>query len=199
MQQRSENTRNRILHSATHLFSQNGYEATSVAEICEAAGVSKGAFYHHFPTKQEVFNTLLQDWLSGIDAQMESFQGTIQTIPETLIQMTALLRDVFQAADERLPMFLEFWTQASRTPSVWRSTIAPYHKYQTFFASLITRGIQEGSIRPVDPDIASRLIVSLALGLVLQGVLDPKGEDWVKVAEQIMRLLMEGFSSRREL
>ena len=174
MQQRSESTRNRILHSATHLFSHNGYEATSVAEICAAAEVSKGAFYHHFPTKQDVFNTLLQNWLAGIDDQMEQIKGNVQTVPDTLIQMTSLLRGVFQAADERLPLFLEFWTQASRTPSVWQSTIAPYHLYQTFFTSLVNQGIQEGSIRPVDPNTASRLIVSLALGLVLQGIFDPQ-------------------------
>ena len=55
MQQRSEETRNAIIEAAETLFTQQGYTAAGVAEICEAAGVSKGAFYHHFETKQAVF------------------------------------------------------------------------------------------------------------------------------------------------
>jgi AcrR family transcriptional regulator len=48
MQARGEETRSRILHSALSLFGRQGYDATGVAGICEAAAVSKGAFYHHF-------------------------------------------------------------------------------------------------------------------------------------------------------
>ena len=59
MQARSHETRSRILQSAIDLFSKEGYDATGVAEICTAAGVSKGAFYHHFPTKQALFLALL--------------------------------------------------------------------------------------------------------------------------------------------
>jgi len=62
MQQRSEETRKHILEAAQRLFSAKGYDATGVAEICQAAGVSKGAFYHHFLTKQAVFLVLLENW-----------------------------------------------------------------------------------------------------------------------------------------
>ena len=72
MQQRSMETRKRILDAAQSLFSQSGYDATGVAEICRAAGVSKGAFYHHFPSKQAIFLELLDGWLSRLD---ESFNG----------------------------------------------------------------------------------------------------------------------------
>lgn len=61
MQTRSEETRARILQAALTLFARLGYEAASVEDICVEAGVSKGAFYHHFPTKQAVFLQLLHD------------------------------------------------------------------------------------------------------------------------------------------
>ena len=197
MQQRSEETRHRILQSAIRLFSNNGYDATSVADICQSAGVSKGAFYHHFPTKQAVFRSLLDDWLAGIDQQMDALRQTGQTVPENLVSMAGMLRGVFQDADQRLAMFLEFWTQSSRDPTLWQTTIDPYRRYQAFFAALVQQGIQEGSFRKVDPDMAARLIVSLAVGLLLQGLLDPHGADWVQVGQQGMQLLMDGFSTMR--
>jgi AcrR family transcriptional regulator len=69
MQARSEKTHKEIMKSAVAEFSRSGYDAASVADICREAGVSKGAFYHHFPSKQKLFLAIMQDWLKGIDKQ----------------------------------------------------------------------------------------------------------------------------------
>ena len=47
-------SRDRILAAATALFLSEGVEAVSVAEVCRAAGVSNGSFFHHFPSKEEL-------------------------------------------------------------------------------------------------------------------------------------------------
>jgi AcrR family transcriptional regulator len=192
-QQRSEETRSRILNSAGEAFATKGYASASVDDICTAAGVSKGAFYHHFPSKQAIFLALLQGWLKSLDPALEAMrQGTV---PETFIRMTGMLPLVFASAQDRLPMFLEFWLQASRDQAIWEATIAPYHHYQGLFARLVEEGIAEGSIKAVDPRATAQVIVSLAVGLLLQGILDPQGADWQKVAEQSMQILMNGLSN----
>ena len=61
MQQRSEETQAQIIKSAIKLFAANGYTAASVDMICKDAGISKGAFYHHFPSKQTVFVAMVDD------------------------------------------------------------------------------------------------------------------------------------------
>jgi hypothetical protein len=101
---------------------------------------------------------------------------------------------VFQSAGNHLQMFLEFWIQASRDATIWEATIAPYHRYQTLFASLIEEGITEGSLEPVDTQITAQVIVSFAVGLLLQGLLDPQGADWEKVAKQGIQYLMDGIT-----
>ena len=191
-QQRGEETRARILDAAVRRFAIAGYDAASVEEICTEAGVSKGAFYHHFPTKQAVFLALMQGWLAMIDVGMQAVRK--ETVPETLVTMTNLLPGVFAAAENRLPMFLEFWLQASRDETVWKAIIAPYRHYQEYFSKLIHDGMAEGSIKPVDSQVAAQVIVSLAVGLVLQGVLDPRGADWEKTGRESMQILMNGFA-----
>lgn len=191
-QQRVEETRGHILDAAVKRFSVAGYDAASVDEICAEAGVSKGAFYHHFPTKQAVFLALMQDWLAMIDLGMETVRK--DTVPETLITMTNLLPGVFEAAENRLPMFLEFWLRASRDETIWKAIIAPYRHYQEYFSKLIHDGMDEGSFKPVDPQVAAQVILSLAVGLVLQGVLDPHGADWEKIARESMQILMNGLA-----
>ena len=191
-QQRAEETRGRILDAAVKRFAIAGYDAASVDVICGEAGVSKGAFYHHFPTKQAVFLALMQGWLAMIDVGMEAVRK--DTVPETLVTMTNLLPGVFAAAENRLPMFLEFWLQASRDETVWKAIIAPYRHYQEYFLKLINDGMKEGSLKTVDSQVAAQVIVSLAVGLVLQGVLDPHGADWEKTARESMQILMNGLA-----
>jgi AcrR family transcriptional regulator len=191
-QHRAEETRGRILDAALKRFAMAGYDAASVDDICAQAGVSKGAFYHHFPSKQAVFLALMQGWLAMIDMGMEAVRK--ETVPETLVTMTNLLPGVFAAAENRLPMFLEFWLQASRDETVWKAIIAPYRHYQEYFSKLIQDGMGEGSLKTVDSQVVAQVIVSLAVGLVLQGVLDPHGADWEKTARESMQILMNGLA-----
>ena len=193
-QQRSEKTHTRILETARSLFAKNGYEATGVAEMCATAKISKGAFYHHFPSKHDVFMELLQGWLDGLDAMMQVARQETTSVPQAILQMAGMMETIFQAAGQQLPMFLEFWTQASRDESVWQTTIAPYRRFQAFFTALIQAGIEEGSFWPVDPEATGRLILSFAIGVLLQGLLDPHGADWQKVTQQGIRLILKGIS-----
>jgi AcrR family transcriptional regulator len=191
MQQRSEETRARILEAAVKQFAINGYNRASVDNICEQAGVSKGAFYHHFQTKQDVFLALLDGWLQTFDQAIEASKD--RPVPETFQMMTEYFPYIFESASDNLPMFLEFLLQASREEKVWQASIAPYRRYHKHFASLIKKGIAEGSFVEVDPNLAARLIVSAAMGLLLQSLLDPQGAKWEKVARETVDLMMKSL------
>lgn len=196
MQIRSEETRARILQASLRLFSMNGYDATGVAQICAEAGVSKGSFYHHFPSKHSVFMCLLENWLAGLNSEMARLQKGALTVPQTFIQMTGMLQHVFRDARTHLPMFLEFWTQSSRDAEVWKVTVAPYRNYLSTFTCLLQQGIEEGSIEDDDVEETARVITALALGVILQGLLDPDTVSGDRTAQKGMQLLMNGISRR---
>lgn len=191
MQLRSEETQARILEAAVKQFSVSGYNKASVDSICEQAGVSKGAFYHHFKTKQDVFLALLDGWLQTFDQAIEASKD--RPVPETFQMMTEYFPYIFQSASDNLPMFLDFLLQASRDETIWQASIAPYRRYHKHFASLIKKGIAEGSFADVDPNLAARLIVSAAMGLLLQSLLDPEGAKWDKVARETVQVMMKGL------
>ncbi len=191
MQQRSEETRSRIFESAIKLFSKRGYNKASVDDICAGAGISKGAFYHHFESKQALFLALLDNWLQTIDDAIQASKD--KTAPETFMQMTEAFPYMFETANESLPMLLEFWLQASRDKKIWEATIAPYRRYHKYFTSLIKKGVEEGSFAEVDPELASRIIVATAMGLLLQSLFDPKGAKWEKVARESTSMLVNSL------
>jgi hypothetical protein len=58
---------------------------------------------------------------------------------------------------------------------------------------MIEEGIAEGSLRPVDPDLATSVLLSFAVGLLALGLLDPHGADWGQVGQEGMQILLEGL------
>jgi len=190
---RGEETRSRILDAAGECFARHGYDTTSVAELCRCAGVTKGAFYHHFPSKQAVFTELLNRWLEGLDAQFAQVRQEAATVPEALLHMVDMAGRVYKTAGGQLPILLEFWDKAVHDQVVSRAMIAPYRRYRDFFRSIIEEGIAEGTLKSVDPEVAAQVIVSLAVGLVLQGALDPQGADWGQVARKCVQMLVDGM------
>jgi len=197
VQQRGEETRNRILDVAQDAFARYGYDATGVAEICRRAGVTKGGFYHHFPSKQDVFLEMLHRWLEGLDRQLEAVRSGDETVPQELQAMTAMVPVVFQDAGGRLSLFLEFLINAGRSPAVWQATVAPFRKYHTFFSEMIADGVGEGSLRDVEPELASHLLLAFAVGLLAIGLLDPYGADWGRVAQEGIGILLTGMGAER--
>lgn len=59
---RAEATRGKLIETGTDLVRRQGYNATSVDDICKAAGITKGAFFHHFPSKEALMEACLLTW-----------------------------------------------------------------------------------------------------------------------------------------
>ena len=195
-QDRATHTKESILKAAEHLFAVQGYEATSVSMICDAAGVSKGAFYHHYKTKQSVFLELMQRWLKDLDEQLVLINESTDDVKDGLLSMGEIVGHVLDVGGPQLPIFLEFLSRAIRDPAVWEATVEPFQRYRDFFAVHIQRGIDEESFREIAPQYAARVIIALAVGMLVQGLLDPDGEDWRDVTQEALQLLLHGMVAR---
>lgn len=191
---RGVETQNAILNSALELFSKNGYDATSVAEICSKANVSKGAFYHHFSSKQDLFLALMRIWLNDVEGLFQSVSIGTANIPQIFENMAAISGGIFDALEGGFPILLEFWTQANRQPAVWQRAVEPYRQFLEYFTELIQTGIYEGAFKKsLDPEVSARVLTSVAMGLLLQATFDPQGADWQEVTRSGIGLLLAGM------
>src|ERR1700685_1548895 len=67
---RGQATRDQLIAVATGLFAAHGYEDTSIEEVLAAAGVSRGALYHHFAGKDALFEAVVESVEAGITAEL---------------------------------------------------------------------------------------------------------------------------------
>lgn len=195
MQTRSEETRSRLLEAGMREFSRQGFVSASVSEICSTAGVSKGAFYHHFESKHALFLALMESWLAALDHSFQQARLKFSSVPEAVMQMARSAGFIFGRTDVRLSLLLEFWIQAQHDPTIWQAAVEPYRRYQRYFSSLVKTGVEAGEFQPVNPETAARLLVGLALGLLMQALFDPGGAHWSDEVVTSVDLVMHCLKS----
>jgi AcrR family transcriptional regulator len=95
-EERSEKSRQQILDAALKLFSHKGYGATSVRDISEEAGLSKGNVYHHFPDKETIFRALLDRYFQVMSQPDFPFNRALASgsFPENLESIGQAVREV---------------------------------------------------------------------------------------------------------
>jgi len=94
--ERSERSRTQILDSALKLFSHKGYGATSVRDIAEEAGLSKGNVYHHFPDKETIFRALIDRYFEAMSQPEFPFNRALAagSFPENLEAIGQAIREI---------------------------------------------------------------------------------------------------------
>ncbi|WP_367394771.1 TetR family transcriptional regulator [Cupriavidus sp. Agwp_2] len=70
--ERTEATRQALLDAARTLFVERGYGETSTPDVCAAAGITRGALYHHFADKRDLFRHVLADEAAAVAADIEA-------------------------------------------------------------------------------------------------------------------------------
>jgi len=192
----SRDTRESALRAAAACFAEKGYAETGVAEICSRAGISRGALYYHFESKQAIFLELVDRQLVELIEDLENTARDAVNIPENLLRLTHLIQGLIQSDSTRAGIFLEAWSQASRDGSMRKASLGTFDHFEAIFTRLIQRGIDEGTFAPIDPAVGARALLAITSGIFMRGLLEPQKSDWGKVAEESIKVLIQGMKRR---
>lgn len=94
-----EDTKQRILEKSLELFSAKGYDAVSVGEIAKAVGIKAPSLYNHFPSKQAIFDAIVESTAAHYEKDTGRIDIHVQNVKQTalrfLISRSRLLRTKF--------------------------------------------------------------------------------------------------------
>jgi AcrR family transcriptional regulator len=151
----------RLLAAATRLFAEQGYDRTSVQEIVEAAGVTKGAMYHYFGSKDDLLHEIYGRVLREQTERLEKFAAAEGPASRRLADAAA---DVVITTIENLDDVKIFGQSMHHlSPAKQRAVRAERRRYHERFRSLVEEGQQDGSLRT---DVPADLVVDYFFGAV---------------------------------
>jgi AcrR family transcriptional regulator len=117
-------TRDRIIDQAMHLFSQHGYNATSIAKIEAAAGLTPGAggLYHHFQSKEAVLAAGIERQLARLDALRE-IRRLLTPIGDLKAELTLIARYILAELDSEADLLRILATEARSRPQLLTTAV----------------------------------------------------------------------------
>ncbi len=184
---RGAKTREKLRQAAYQVFRDAGYEATTVDAICEAASVSKGAFYFHYPAKQDVFLDILDVWSQEIIGQVEAqFTAAVETRDTLAVVHAALIREVNRGR-VIVPLWLDFTVHARHDPAIREALAAFYQRGRSAVAEILRPGVPGLSQDALDG--LARTVFGAYIGVLIQEIADPAGADAVQAVDAVMGVL----------
>ncbi|QGH32868.1 TetR family transcriptional regulator [Gracilibacillus salitolerans] len=146
----AEETKEKIIAVSTRLFIEKGFEKTSIQDISEALGMSKGAIYHHFNSKKDIIDTVRENKANNVEETVEQWLNTIdaQSAKEKL---TLLLEK--DLADQEVHSLDNVFSTQIKSPdfivSIMRDSV---NASSPVFAKIMKEGNMDGSITTKYPN-----------------------------------------------
>ena len=178
---------NQILDAALEVFVKKGYAKTRMDDIVDLSGLSKGAIYHHYSSKNELFLSLIDHWETYFFTDILKKTLTDKN-PDDLLREIVI--DVVNAFKTKKYVFLaelEFWSLANHDENVRIKTKELYVKLLNMFKSIINKGIKDKKYKKVNVDVASLSIMTAIQGVIWFSIF----EDSKLSAEQYLNDVIE--------
>lgn len=183
---KQENTKQKILDKALELFSNQGYDSVSVGEIAKAVGIKAPSLYNHFPSKQAIFEAIVESTAAQYEADTDKINIHVQDAKQDIPVFTEItedalyekVRQIFEYSlhNETISRFRRMMTiEQFRSPELaalyskrYMERILEYH------AGIFRALIAAGEIKAEDPETLAMMYVAPVVTLI--GICDRQPE-----------------------
>lgn len=190
-----ELTRERILEAAEKLFAEKGFHETAMDEIVQAARVSKGGVYFHFPSKEDLFFALLDKLANALqrDVQQEiarrsgavnKIQGALEVVLRTLSGKRRLAQILLRQGYGLGPAFE-------------RKRLEIYSRFAKLIQENLDQAVTEGSIPPIHTEITAYAWLGAINELVLRWIYTGKPDPLTEALPALSEIFLRGIGIER--
>ena len=191
----TRNTKSRIVSAAWKLFYENGYDDTTVEEIVEESGTSKGSFYHYFSGKDallsslsDLFDDKYQELIPTLDPEMDSFE-----------QLMYLNREMFLMIDDSISLDLTARLYASQLITTGEKHLLDHNRiYYKLLRQIVLQGQQRCQLRgDVTVSEMVRVYALCERALIYDWCLSGGGYSLRQYGQTMMPMFFQGFRGER--
>ncbi|MGD8256852.1 MAG: TetR/AcrR family transcriptional regulator [Desulfobacterales bacterium] len=189
-----EHTRERIINSAKKLFSEQGYQKTTVVDISKQAGLSEAALYEYFQGKEDLLLTIPDLWVSellrDLDEQLFGIQGSVNKLRKYLWWY---MRRVEQAPLDAKIVYLFLKTNANFLSTEVYSNVKQLYSY---LVEIFEEGCKTGEMKPdLNPRLARDIFVGTMDHIITRWLLKDMSYSLFDNLEKTFKLLVDAFKA----
>ncbi|RSM40683.1 TetR/AcrR family transcriptional regulator [Actinoplanes sp. ATCC 53533] len=160
--------REQILAAARRCFLRNGLHNTTMQDLIGEAGLSVGAVYRYFKSKNEIINAISQTVAAGLAARLDEVAA--RDLP--LLEAVSAALDVVDAQlgpDGNFPLVVQVWSEAVLDPAIGAIVRERYLELRRPFRAIAVQAVARGELKPdTDLDATEAALFGLLPGYALQ-------------------------------
>lgn len=156
---RALDRRKHIMSVAARVFAEKGYYATTIADLAQAAGIAKGTIYWYFNNKRAIMLAILDDMSREITG---TFGKILSEAPDGLEALLRCIQPALELLETHGPIYLMYFLEIGSTDNSIKEKFQQIYKAVHVGAKVaVERGMREGRIRDLNPDIAAYAVMGL--------------------------------------
>jgi len=164
---RALDRRKHIMTVAARVFAEKGYYATTISDLASAAGIAKGTIYWYFNNKRAIMLAILDDISSEITG---TFARILTEAPSGLNALLDCVEPAIRLLEKHGPIYLMYFLEIGSTDTVIQEKFRDiYKRVHGGARTAIKRGIKEGTIRDLDPDLGAYEVMGVVERIVQVG------------------------------
>ena len=191
-----QTVRENILQAAESLFARRGYHETSMDDIVKESGLSKGAIYGYFESKQDLLLALSDRRCASILGRIQSVFSPDDSATEKLEKgLGVIFSDLIEVSREVCGLSLELWVEAPRVKSLQHGVNTRYGTAHSFITGIINEGMRKGEFKQdIDADAMASILFATIDGIYLHWATTGRDFDWQKMKSTFLAMLLEGIN-----
>jgi AcrR family transcriptional regulator len=184
--------REQVLAVAVTLFNEQGYDATSVADLATRLGLTKSALYHHFDSKEQLLSLALDEALGALEGVLDEPDAAAADPVERL---AAVLRGAVRVLVDKLP-YVTLLLRVRGNSEVERAALERRRAFDHRVTALVVEAQRAGQVRAdVDGAVATRLAFGMVNSIVEW--YRPGGPvDSERLAHDVVAVALDGMRTR---
>ncbi len=184
-----------IFKEAARLFSEKGYERTSMRAIAEAAGVSKPAIYYYFPNKDALFEAMLAAAMERVQETLDKIQNSTLGPAEKLTEI-AVRRFAMYLEHPELSKFLTDLAVWNIKKKIMLNFMKKHQVIHTVVYNIMAEGIATGLFRSeLDPAVAVTMFLGGLNMYMVTHIKTGQGEMTSAKAREFVTTIIDGIKS----
>ena len=188
-----EERQSQIMEAAMKVITLKGFSSARIDDIVNEAGLSKGAIYHHYEGKKDLFLALIDHWETQAFPDFYSRNGKERSASDTLIDFSEEIIKVFETRSYVFQVEVEFWSLANQDDEIRKRSQELYEKIINLFELVIIKGIREKEFIKVDTRVTAIYILSVFQGINWFCIFDDKKVNAENYIQNSIELIINGL------